>query len=389
MAAEVLINHGISVSLYDAKASAGRKFLVAGKGGLNITHSEPFDQFLSRYGNRQEILKTYLEAFGPHQLRDWLQELGFETFIGSSGRVFPKGMQAAPILRAWLIRLQEAGVNFNFSHRWAGWETENTLLFESKDGQKKVPYAAAIFAMGGGSWPKLGSDAAWIPRFKEKGISVNPLKPANCGFDVNWSQLFQTQFEGQPIKTVAITFNDLNNQSKTQAGEFIVTKKGLEGSLIYAFSSAIRDTIEAQGKAVIYLDLAPNYSEEQLAEKLLRPRGSRTLSNHLEKTINFRGVKRALLYEFLGKEDLNSPQRLASSIKKLPITLQAAGPLSEAISTAGGVAFEDLDENLMIKDLPGIFCAGEMLDWEAPTGGYLLTACISTGGQQVLVFWNG
>ena len=343
MAAEVLINHGISVSLYEAKASAGRKFLVAGKGGLNITHSEPFDQFLSRYGNRQEILKTYLEAFGPLQLRDWLQELGFETFIGSSGRVFPKGMQAAPILRAWLMRLQKAGVNFNFSHRWAGWETENTLLFESKDGQKKVPYAAAIFAMGGGSWPKLGSDAAWIPRFKEKGISVNPLKPANCGFDVNWSQLFQTQFEGHPIKTVAITFSDLNNQNKTQTGEFIVTKKGLEGSLIYAFSSAIRDTIEAQGKAVIYFDLAPNYSEEQLAEKLLRPRGSRTLSNHLEKTINFRGVKRALLYEFLGKEDLNSPQRLASSIKKLPITLQAAGPLSEAISTAGGVAFEELD----------------------------------------------
>lgn len=379
MASEVLIDYGVSVSLYEAKASAGRKFLVAGKGGLNITHSEPFDQFVSRYGKHQEILKTYLEVFGPSELKDWLQRLGFETFIGSSGRVFPKGMQAAPILRAWIIRLHKAGVNFHFSHRWAGWETENTLLFESKDGQKRVPYDAVIFAMGGGSWPKLGSDAAWIPRFKEKGITVNPLKPANCGFEVNWSQLFQSQFEGHPVKTVTITFVDLNNQGKTQAGEFIVTKKGLEGSLIYAFSSAIRDTIEVQGKAVIYLDLAPNFSEEQLAEKLLRPKGSRSFSNHLEKTINFRGVKRALLYEFLEKQLLDDPRRLASSIKKLPITLLAAGPLSEAISTAGGVAFEDLDENLMIKDLPGIFCAGEMLDWEAPTGGYLLTACFSTG----------
>ena len=246
-------------------------------------------------------------------------------------------------------------------------------------GQIKVPYDAVIFAMGGGSWPKLGSDAAWVPRLKEKGITINPLKPANCGFEVNWSHLFQTLFEGHPIKTVAITFADLSNQSKTQAGEFIVTKKGLEGSLIYAFSSAIRDTIETQGQAVIYLDLAPNFSEEQLRGKLLRPRGSRSLSSHLEKTINFRGVKRALLYEFLDKQTLDNPQRLASFIKRLPITLQAAGPLSEAISTAGGVAFEELDENLMIKDLPGIFCAGEMLDWEAPTGGYLLTACFSTG----------
>jgi hypothetical protein len=379
MAAEILAAHGLSVRLYEAKPSAGRKFLVAGKGGLNITHSEPFDQFLKRYGKRKEVLKPYLEAFGPPQVRDWLQKSGFETFIGSSGRVFPTGMQAAPILRAWLTRLKVAGVDFNFGHRWTGWVDDQSLQFDTKEGRKVVAYATVIFALGGGSWPKLGSDAAWVPYFKAKEIAINPLKPANCGFEVNWSPLFQTQFEGHPIKTVAITFTDWNNQNKTQIGEFMVTKKGLEGSLIYAFSSAIRDSIEVNGQVVIYLDLAPNFSEKQLTEKLSKPRGSRSFSSHLEKTINFRGVKRALLYEFLEKKEMDDPQKLAAAIKRLPVLLQAASPLSEAISTAGGVAFEELNEKLMIKRLPGVFCAGEMLDWEAPTGGYLLTACISTG----------
>jgi uncharacterized flavoprotein (TIGR03862 family) len=379
MAAEILISNGKSVSLYEAKPSAGRKFLVAGKGGLNITHSEPFDQFLERYGDRKEFLKPYLEIFGPLELRAWLQESGFETFVGSSGKVFPTGMQAAPILRTWLARLQEAGVEFHFSHRWTGWAEERILKFDSKKGSLKVPYHSVIFAMGGGSWPKLGSDASWVAHFREKGIKVDSLKPANCGFEVSWSQLFQNQFEGHPLKNVAITFTDFNNKLRTRPGEFIITRKGVEGNLIYAFSSAIRDTIETKGSAVIYLDLAPDLREEQLEESLLKPRGSRSLSNHLEKTIHFRGVKRALLYEFLDKQVLENPHSLAIAIKKLPILLQATSPLSEAISSAGGVVFEVLNEDLMVKSMPCVFCAGEMLDWEAPTGGYLLTACFSTG----------
>ena len=379
MAAEVLINSGINVNMYDAKPSAGRKFLVAGKGGLNITHSDPFELFISRYGNGSTDLRTHLETFGPDQLRMWLLELGFETFIGSSGKIFPTDMKAAPILRSWLIRLKNNGVSFYFNHKWTGWTPKNNLLFETKTGTEEVCCDAVIFALGGVSWPKLGSDGSWIPFFNQKGISINPFKPANCGFNVPWSNLIQTRYDGYAIKSVVLSFTDFENQTRAQKGEFLVTRYGLEGNLIYAFSAAIRDTIESQGQAEIYLDLAPDWSIQQLTEKLSKPRGSRSISSHLEKTIAFYGVKKALLWEVLKKEDMLNPRILAAAIKSLPIKLTSTRPVSEAISSAGGVRFNELDENLMLKSLPGSFCAGEMLDWEAPTGGYLLTACFSTG----------
>jgi len=392
MAAEVLIQGGVQVDLYEAMPSMGRKFLVAGKGGLNITHAEAFEQFLTRYGSRRPQLELYLSAFGPTELRAWLHELGFDTFEGSSGKVFPQVMKAGPILHAWLERLRKTGVTFQTRHRWLGWDQHEVLRFSTPSGEKHIQAEAVVLALGGGSWARLGSDGGWVEVLEEHAIPITPLKPANCGFNVNWSQHFRGRFAGHPIKTVGLSFRDSQGQDFQQRGEFIITENGVEGSLIYACAALLRDEIETQGQATIHLDLKPDRTQPELTEHLSRPRGSRSISEHLRRTIGLQGVKAGLLREFLSKEVLSDPVILAQAIKALPIPLVSPRPLDEAISTAGGVAFEALDQNLMIHALPGIFCAGEMLDWEAPTGGYLLTACFATGhaaGNGVLNWLKG
>jgi uncharacterized flavoprotein (TIGR03862 family) len=374
MAAEVLIQHGVKVDVYDSMPSLGRKFLMAGRGGLNLTHSEPFEKFVSRYGNRRDKIEPLLRSFGPDELREWAHELGIETFVGTSNRVFPEEMKSSPLLRAWLKRLVDSGITFHLRHKWAGWNADKTLKFETPEGEKTVHANAVVLALGGGSWAKLGSDGTWVKWLDQAGVKVAALKPSNCGFDVAWSPHFRERFDGQPLKSVVLSFGTFRHQ-----GEFIVTKDGVQGSLVYATSASIRDEIEDKGKAVIMLDMSPDRSREWLVEMLSKPRGSRSMASHLEKTVGLKGVKVGLLHEFMPKEDFSNPEKLATFIKQMPIPLIATCPLDEAISSAGGVTFEALDENLMIRSLPGVFCAGEMLDWEAPTGGYLLTACFASG----------
>ena len=376
MAAEVISGGGVKVDMYDSMPSLGRKFLMAGKSGLNITHSEPFERFISRYGKRRAQIEPMLKRFGPEELRQWVHGLGMETFVGTSGRVFPAGvgMKASPLLRAWLKRLSDSGVTFHLRHKWKGWSPDRSLHFETPEGTVLIQAEAVVLALGGGSWSRLGSDGAWVPWLEQTGATVAPLKPSNCGFDVNWSPHFRGRFNGHPIKSVVLSFGPFRQQ-----GEFIVTKDGVEGSLIYAASAMLRDEIDARDSAVMTLDLAPDRSTEWLVEKLSKPRGSRTMASHLEKTVGIKGVKAGLLREFISKDDFASAERLAHFIKNLPVPLIAARPLDEAISTAGGISFESLDEHLMLRLMPGVFCAGEMLDWEAPTGGYLLTACFASG----------
>lgn len=384
MAAEVLITTGVQVDLYDAMPSLGRKFLMAGKGGMNITHSEPYDVFITRYGTRQSVLRPIMDRFTPDDLRAWAQGLGVETFVGSSRRVFPKDFKAAPLLRAWLHRLREAGVRFHVRHRWCGWNAAGELCFQTSTGEHSVKADAVILALGGGSWAKLGSDGAWVPLLKASGVEVAPLRPANCGFDIGWSDHFRERFAGAAVKPVAASFDDVRQQ-----GELMVTATGLEGGLIYAFSSRLRDVIAKHGTATLLLDLAPDRELSQLAQQLAKPRGSHSLAKHLRSRAGIEGVKAGLLREVLTVEQLNDPAVLSAAIKALPLQLKSARPLDEAISSAGGVCFEALDERLMIRALPGIFCAGEMLDWEAPTGGYLFTASFATGraaGQGVLAW---
>jgi uncharacterized flavoprotein (TIGR03862 family) len=374
MAAEVLSQAGARVDLFDAMASVGRKFLLAGKGGMNLTHSEAPAPFLSRYGQRQAEIEPLLAAFGPEALRAWVRGLGIDTFVGSSGRVFPTDMKAAPLLRAWLHRLRGSGVNFHVRHRWLGWDEAGSLRFAGPDGETTQSFDAVILALGGGSWARLGSNGAWVPLLLARGVEVAALKPANCGFDVAWSAHFRRRFAGQPLKSVTLTFGEFQRQ-----GEFVVSENGIEGSLIYAASAAIRDAIEANGSAQIFLDLAPGKSLERVIAEVAHPRGSRSLSSHLQSRAGITGVKAGLLREVLGKEAYAEPLQLAAAIKALPLTLIAPRPIDEAISSAGGVRFEAMDANLMLTALPGVFCAGEMLDWEAPTGGYLLTACFASG----------
>lgn len=379
MAAEMLIQNGVRVDLYDAMPSVGRKFLLAGKGGLNLTHSETSELFLSRYGARRAQVEPWLEAFGPEALRLWAQGLGVETFVGTSGRVFPTEMKAAPLLRAWLHRLREAGVRFHMRHSWQGWNEEGALRFSTPDGEKSVPSDAVVLALGGGSWARLGSTGAWVPLLEQRGVSVAALRPANCGFDVGWSEHFRTRFAGHPLKSVAVTFTDKDGVTLRKQGEFMATATGIEGSLIYALSAPLRDEIEIAGAAVIYLDLVPGRELSYVIAELARPRGSRSMASHLQSRLGIKGVKAGLLRECVPAQDFADPARLGAAIKALPVRLIAPRPLDEAISSAGGVAFEALDERLMIRSLPGVFCAGEMLDWEAPTGGYLLTACFASG----------
>ena len=391
MAAGVLAEGGVSVDLYDAMSTPGFKFLLAGRGGLNLTHSEPLEVFLSRYGSRQQQLEPFLRKFGPNELRLWAGKLGFETFVGSSGRVFPSDMKASPLLRAWLRQLTAAGVRFHPRHRWLGWDETGALRFAAPSGELLCHPDATVLALGGGSHPRLGSTGSWIPLLRQRGVQVCDLKPSNCGFDVRWSDHFSSRFEGQPVHPVTLSFSPSQGTPFRQKGEFIITRTGLEGSLVYAASSVLRDEIERSGQAIISLDLAPDWRESRLSEKLNQPRGKRSLASHLKKTIGFQGVRASLLREVLPLEVVQDFTRLAAAIKSLPISLVAARPLEEAISSAGGVSFDSLDEKLMLSALPGVFCAGEMLDWEAPTGGYLLTACFSTGraaGQAALDWLN-
>jgi hypothetical protein len=393
MAAEVLAQVGVRVDLYDAMPSVGRKFLLAGVGGMNITHSEPFEDFLSRYGARIAAIKPLLEAFPPAALRDWSHGLGIETFVGSSGRVFPKDMKAAPLLRAWLHRLREAGVLFHVRHRWLGWSVSGALRFGCPEGERFIEADAVVLALGGGSWAKLGSEGAWLPLLAERGIEIAPLLPSNCGFDVadGWSEHMRSRFAGQPLKTVALRFTDAAGCSHERKGELILDDTGIEGSLVYALSAPLRDTIAMQGAVTVQLDLAPDKTSARVIAEVVHPRGARSLSSHLQSRAGIRGAKMALLREILSAEQLNDPVKLASAIKSLPLTLAAPRPLDEAISSAGGVRFEALDGQLMLRGLPGVFCAGEMLDWEAPTGGYLLTACFASGrvaGQGALDYLN-
>jgi hypothetical protein len=379
MAAEVLAQGGAQVDVYDGMPSVGRKFLLAGKGGLNLTHSEAMEPFLSRYGSRRTQVEPWLLEFGPQQVREWVHGLGLSTFVGSSGRVFPTDMKAAPLLRAWLQRLRASGVRFHMRHRWQGWgEAADTLRMLSPQGERLVKADAVLLGLGGASWARLGSDGAWLPWLQQRGVSVAPLQPANCGFDIGWSEHFRSRYAGQPLKSVAVSCDVQASAPFHQAGEFIVTETGVEGSLVYAASSRLRDEIAAQGSATMQVDLLPARSLDWVRDELAHPRGSRSLSTHLKSRLGLHGVKAGLLYEVVPRDAMSDAARLASFIKALPLRLAAARPVDEAISTAGGVSFESLDDSLMLKSAPGVFCAGEMLDWEAPTGGYLLTASLAS-----------
>lgn len=379
MAAEVLSSdNGLQVDVYDAMPSVGRKFLMAGKGGMNITHAEPLTDFIGRYGSRAEQVASWLETFSPTTLREWIHGLGIATFVGTSGRVFPTEMKAAPLLRVWLQRLRNQRVHFHVRHRWQGWR-EKSLCFATPEGEVTVEADAVILALGGGSWAKLGSDGRWLPLLRERGIEVAPLKPANCGFDVAWSSHFSTRFAGEPIKPVVASC-----EGQSRQGEFNITATGIEGGLIYALSTCLRNALEHDGRAAVHLDLAPGRTVDRLFADLSKPRGRDSLSNHLRRRAGIEGVKAALLRECCSPETLAAPLSLASAIKDLVVPVTAARPIDEAISTAGGVTLESLDEGLMLQKLPGVFCAGEMLDWEAPTGGYLLTACLASGRRAAL-----
>jgi len=382
MAAEVLAAAGVRVELYDAMPSVGRKFLMAGKGGMNITHSEPFERFVSRYGARRAHIEPLLAAFGPVALRAWIHDLGIATFIGSSGRVFPADMKAAPLLRAWLHRLRGAGVCFHVRHRWLGWDAAGALRFAAPRGEMAVRPDATVLALGGGSWARLGSDGAWVSLLTRRGIDVAPLRPSNCGFEVAWSEHFRARHAGQPVKPVVASFAGCRQQ-----GELMVTEYGIEGGLVYALSAPLREAIAGAGRALLHLDLVPGRELARLTADLGRPRGRDSLAKHLRRQAGIEGVKAGLLREVARESDMASPARIAALLKALPLMLTATRPLDEAISSAGGVRFEVLDARLMLRAVPGVFCAGEMLDWEAPTGGYLLTACLASGraaGQGVL-----
>ena len=404
MAAQVLSSFGHSVHLFDAMPSVGRKFLLAGRGGLNLTHSEAFEHFVHRFGEQESQLKPILSDWGADQLRSWALELGIDTFVGTSGRVFPLEMKASPLLRAWLSRLRhpERGkpVEFHMRHRLiglkacSGAESDHSqveLSFEVRDlSSKKVELRqltaqSVVLALGGGSWSRLGSDGAWVPWLKATGIPVNPLQPANCGFHVagrdglGWTPFFISRFAGKPLKSVAIEWSATLGQISRRQGEFVASSYGVEGSLIYVASAELRKCIQSQGSAEFKLDLLPDWTLEKVVQAVSHPRGSRSLSSHLKGRLGIEGIKMALLNELLTPAVLQNSAQLAAAIKGLSIKLTATRPMDEAISSAGGVTWEGLDAGLQTKALPGVFCAGEMLDWEAPTGGYLLTACIATG----------
>ncbi|RYC12121.1 TIGR03862 family flavoprotein [Ciceribacter ferrooxidans] len=372
-AAERLSHHGHAVTVYDAMPTVARKFLLAGKSGLNITHSEPFERFAERFGDASPRLRAALDAFTPQEVRDWAAGLGTETFVGSSGRVFPEVMKASPLLRAWLRRLDAQGVVIRTRHRWTGFAGGN-LLFETPDGEKRVASKATLLALGGASWPRLGSDAAWVAPLREKGVDIAPFRPANCGFDVTWSESFRERFAGEPVKAVTAS-----SAAGTLPGEFVISRHGIEGSLVYAHAASLRDALEREGRVSLVLDLAPGRVRERIARDLARQDPKASLSTRLRKGAGIDGVKAALVRELVPDAGKATADALAAAIKRLPVPLLRPRPIAEAISSAGGIRWDAVDEHYMLKALPGIFVAGEMIDWEAPTGGYLLTACLATG----------
>ena len=388
MAAEVLASAGVAVEVFDAMPSVGRKFLLAGVGGMNITHSEPYPAFVARYAERQHTLDPLLRDFDATALRAWIHGLGIDTFVGTSGRVFPTDMKAAPLLRAWLKRLREAGVVIHNRHRWQGWNSDASLRITCPEGERRVQPSAVVLALGGGSWARLGSDGAWVPWLQAQAVDISPLRPSNCGFEVDaWSELLVSKYAGAPVKNIALSVPG----AAPRKGEFILTAQGVEGSLVYAWSAPLRAALERDGSAQLLLDLLPDKPVDKIAQALAKPRGSRSMARHLHGQLGLDGVKAGLLRELTDAATFNDMPRLAQAIKALPITLLRTRPLDEAISSAGGVRFEALDAGLMLKAMPGVFCAGEMLDWEAPTGGYLLTACFASGvraGRGVLA-WLG
>lgn len=376
MAAEVLAQAGQKVHVFDAMPSLGRKFLLAGIGGLNITHSEDLTVFVQRYISQENWVASWLVQFNADAVRDWVHGLGIETFIGSSGRVFPKEMKAAPLLRAWLQRLRGLGVKIHTRSRWLGWDEQGALRIEAEAGEQSIQARAVLLALGGGSWPRLGSDAAWIPLLEKQGVAVNPLEASNCGFDgAGWSALLLDKWLAAPVKNCALRVPG----DSFRQGEWLLTAAGVEGSLVYALSAQIRQQIAAQGHCLLEMDCLPHKSLVEVQQALEKPRGKKTLTKHLQVQLGLDGVKAALLRECAPAEVFNDMQQLAGYIKALPIKLLRARPIAEAISTAGGVQANMFDQNLMLQQLPGVFCAGEMLDWDAPTGGYLLTACLASG----------
>ncbi|MES2771955.1 MAG: TIGR03862 family flavoprotein [Pseudomonadota bacterium] len=418
MAAETLSLHGLRVDVYDAMPSFGRKFLLAGKGGLNLTHSEARTTFHARYGAHQAELSRWLDRFDAEAICAWSKSLGIDTFVGSSGRIFPREMKAAPLLRAWLQRLRGAGVRFHVRHRLSGWteslcqsagaknstpsidstetsqathRTQKTLRlqFDPPHELTQPDYAALVLALGGGSWARLGSDGRWMSWLANKGVALKPLIPANCGFETAWSAHLRSRFVGHPVKTVRAFFTDADGVQRTQKGELMLSENGIEGGLVYALAAPLRDTITAQGSVCLFLDLLPDHDAQRVFDAVAHPRGTRSLSSHLHSRLGLHGVKTCLLYECLPPEILANAQQLAHAIKALPLRLTAPRPLDEAISSAGGVQFGELNEHLMLRAQAGVFCAGEMLDWEAPTGGYLLSACLASGvvaGEGVLAW---
>jgi len=395
MAAEVLAEAGAQVDVFDAMPSVGRKFLLAGRGGLNLTHAEPYDRFVARYGAHAAQVQRWLDAFGPEAVREWVHGLNIPTFVGSSGKVFPQEMKAAPLLRAWLHRLRGLGVRFHQRHRWsgplqrldAGWQ----LDFETPKGRASHQADAVLLALGGGSWARLGSDGAWQGPLRAQGVTVSPLQPANCGFDVaGWSAHLRERHAGAPLKGVRLKWGEHFDR----LGEAVLTATGLEGNLVYAASSLLRAAILQTGQADITLDLLPQRSQADLAQTLAKGRGARSMANHLKEHAGLHGVKAALLREGLDAAQwaalIQDPAALAARIKAWPVRLVAMRPIDEAISTAGGVAFEALDEALMLKPLPGVFCAGEMVEWDAPTGGYLITASLASArwAAQGVMRWH-
>ena len=374
MAAETLARAGIAVTVYERMPSVARKFLLAGRGGLNLTHSEALPQFLTRYGEAAPALRQAIEAFSPERLRDWSEELGEPTFVGSSGRVFPKSFKTSPLLRAWLGRLNEIGMRFALRHCWSGWDDAGRLRFMRGDEEVSAEADVTVLALGGASWPRLGSDGSWVPTLEARGGAISRLRPANCGFEVRWSEAFR-RFEGTPLKRIAIHLRE-----RIVRGEAVVTHDGLEGSAIYALSGALREAIERAGSATIQIDLRPDVSADALAQRLAAPRGKQSLASVLRKAVKLSPVAAGLLRDAGGASlPTMSAQDLAALIKGVPVTLMGVPPIARAISTAGGVSFDALNDRLMLKALPGVFAAGEMLDWEAPTGGYLLQASFATG----------
>ncbi len=378
MAAEVLARGGAGVTVYDAMPSAGRKFLMAGRGGLNLTHSEALPEFLTRYGEAQPRLATAIEAFPPASLRAWSEALGQPTFIGSSGRVFPTAFKASPLLRAWLRRLDAMGVQLTLRHRWTGWNDDGQVLFQTPDGKRAVNACATILALGDASWPRLGSNGAWVKTLAARGVAISPLRPANCGFTVAWSEILRDRFEGHPLKGIGLTFG-----SHTMRGEAIITRGGLEGGAIYALSAVLREAIASTGQATLSVALRPDLGMQDLMAQLSRPRGRQSLSNFLRKAAHLSPAAIGLLQEaaIASGAPLSSLSlvSLAGLINDVPVELNGVAPIARAISTAGGISFDELDADFMIRRLPGVFAAGEMLDWEAPTGGYLLQAAFATG----------